>query len=70
MISSEHTRWFKSSYSGGSQAECLEVAPGHPNVPVRDSKTALGPALVFSRSDWAAFVAAVKDGHIGPGKTA
>jgi hypothetical protein len=51
-------------YSGGDQGECLEVAPGHPDIPVRDSKTAHGPALVFSRSGWAAFVAAVKDGHI------
>ncbi|MFI6808440.1 DUF397 domain-containing protein [Streptomyces luteogriseus] len=65
MISSEYTGWFKSSYSGGSQAECLEVAPDHPDVPVRDSKTAHGPALVFSRSGWAAFVSAVKDGHTG-----
>ncbi|MEU1319150.1 DUF397 domain-containing protein [Streptomyces tibetensis] len=30
------------------------VSPGHPDVPVRDSKTAHGPALVFSRSGWAA----------------
>ncbi|MFF7375868.1 DUF397 domain-containing protein [Streptomyces massasporeus] len=68
MIDSEHvalTSWYKSSYSGGDQGECLEVAPGRPDVPVRDSKTATGPALVFSRSGWAAFVTAVKDGHIG-----
>ncbi|MEV4786063.1 DUF397 domain-containing protein [Streptomyces tuirus] len=68
MIDSEHiapTSWYKSSYSGGDQGECLEVAPGHPDVPVRDSKTAAGPALVFSRSGWAVFVRAVKDGQIG-----
>ncbi|MET9758128.1 DUF397 domain-containing protein [Streptomyces sp. NPDC006372] len=64
MISSEHTGWFKSSYSGGSQAECLEVAHGHPLVPVRDSKTKGGPTLAFSTSGWALFVAAVKEGHI------
>ncbi|MFJ7332603.1 DUF397 domain-containing protein [Streptomyces sp. NPDC101116] len=67
MIDTEHlalTGWYKSSYSGGDQGECLEVAPGHPHVPVRDSKAAHGPALVFSRSGWAAFVGAVKDGHI------
>lgn len=64
MISSEYTGWFKSSYSGGSQAECLEVAPGHPDVPVRDSKAAQGPALVFSHSGWTAFVTAVKDGGL------
>ncbi|MFF0004104.1 DUF397 domain-containing protein [Streptomyces tibetensis] len=40
-------------------------SPGHPDVPVRDSKTAHGPALVFSRSGWAAFVSTVKDGHTG-----
>lgn len=67
VIGSEHialTGWYKSSYSGGDQGECLEVAPGHPGVPVRDSKAAHGPALVFSRSGWDAFVSAVKDGHI------
>ncbi|MEU0900310.1 DUF397 domain-containing protein [Streptomyces massasporeus] len=67
MIDSEHlalTGWYKSSYSGGDQGECLEVAPGRPDVPVRDSKAAHGPAVVFSRSGWAAFVSAVKDGHI------
>jgi hypothetical protein len=67
MIGSKHialTGWYKSSYSGGDQGECLEVAPGHPDVPVRDSKTAPGPALVFSRSSWTAFVTAVKDGRI------
>jgi hypothetical protein len=66
-MTSEHlalTGWCKTSYSGGDQGECLEVAPGHPDIPVRDSKTAHGPALVSSRSGWAAFVAAVKDGHI------
>lgn len=65
MFSSEYTGWVKSSYSGGSQAECLEVAPGRPDVPVRDSKATHIPALVFSHRGWTAFVAAVKDGHTG-----
>lgn len=42
------TGWFKSSYSGGSQGECLEVARGYATVPVRDSKVVDGPALMFS----------------------
>ncbi|MFF7983392.1 DUF397 domain-containing protein [Streptomyces sp. NPDC007901] len=52
----EHTvtSWHKSSYSGGDQGECLEVARGH----------ASGPALVFSADGWAAFVGAVRDGRI------
>jgi hypothetical protein len=64
MVSSEHSGWYKSSYSGGSQAECLEVARHNPDVPVRDSKTTTGPTLVFSTPGWTAFVTAVKEGHI------
>jgi hypothetical protein len=66
MVSSEHTvsGWYKSSYSGGDQGECLEVARGHADVPVRDSKAIGGPALVFSAAGWAAFVGAVRDGRI------
>ena len=73
MSSSEHTvsdastlaGWYKSSYSGGSQGECLEVARGHAVVPVRDSKAeSTCPALVFSPNGWAAFVEAVRDGLI------
>ncbi|MFE9415977.1 DUF397 domain-containing protein [Streptomyces griseofuscus] len=68
MVSSEHTvsdssaltGWYKSSYSGGSQGDCLEVARGHTTIPVRDSKDSRGPALLFSADSWAAFVAAVK----------
>ncbi|WSQ09357.1 DUF397 domain-containing protein [Streptomyces sp. NBC_01231] len=72
MVSSEHTvsdssaftGWFKSSYSGGGQGECLEVARGHARVPVRDSKVVSGPALVFAADEWAAFVGAVRDGRV------
>ncbi|MCF3135032.1 DUF397 domain-containing protein [Streptomyces olivochromogenes] len=73
MVSSEHTvsdssvltGWYKSSYSGGNQGECLEVARGHAGVPVRDSKAGAGPALILSADGWASFVAAVKEGRIG-----
>ena len=53
--------WYKSSYSGGSGGDCLEVADGHPAlVPVRDSKAPFGPKLVFRSEAWSAFVEAVK----------
>ncbi|MFF3334756.1 DUF397 domain-containing protein [Streptomyces sp. NPDC002888] len=73
MVSSEPTvsdssiltGWYKSSYSGGNQGECLESAHGHPGVPVRDSKNATGPALLFSATGWTSFVTAVKEGHVG-----
>ncbi|MEU1439580.1 DUF397 domain-containing protein [Streptomyces sp. NPDC005786] len=63
--SSTLTGWFKSSYSGGDQGECIEVAGGHATVPVRDSKAGpAGPAVVFSAGGWASFVAAVKVGRL------
>ncbi|MEV5674989.1 DUF397 domain-containing protein [Streptomyces sp. NPDC052179] len=62
--SSTLTGWFKSSYSGGDQGECLEVAVGHPSVPVRDSKTPAGPAVAFSPDGWSTFLAALKNGHL------
>ncbi|WP_405482060.1 DUF397 domain-containing protein [Streptomyces anulatus] len=55
------TGWFKSIYSGGNQGECLEVARGHATVPVRDSKAAHGPAVIFSAGSWSSFVTALKD---------
>ncbi|MFE3515483.1 DUF397 domain-containing protein [Streptomyces sp. NPDC059166] len=55
--------WYKSSYSGGSGGDCLEVADGLPDVvPVRDSKVTDGPVLAFRTGAWEAFVAGVKLG--------
>ncbi|MFD9044364.1 DUF397 domain-containing protein [Streptomyces bottropensis] len=57
----EVAHWYKSSYSEGSGGNCLEVAEGHPtHIPVRDSKTPLGPALVFRAEAWSAFVEDLK----------
>ncbi|WP_411129461.1 DUF397 domain-containing protein [Streptomyces sp. x-19] len=73
MVSSEHavydsstlSGWYKSSYSGGNQGNCLEVARGHATIPVRDSKRPTGPALAFSPGSWSAFVTAVARGEFG-----
>ncbi|MGW0770958.1 DUF397 domain-containing protein [Streptomyces sp. NPDC002676] len=55
--------WRKSSYSNPDGGECLEVCDTIPSaVPVRDSKTPHGPALVFAAKPWASFVTAVKGG--------
>ena len=50
--------WRKSSYSGGSSGECLEVTPTAlpTHIPVRDSKNPTGPALVFPAPAWRAFL--------------
>lgn len=58
------TGWRKSSYSGGANGECLEVADGCTHIPVRDSKAPHGPVITFSAPHWAAFVAAVADGQL------
>ncbi|MFD7937427.1 DUF397 domain-containing protein [Streptomyces sp. NPDC059755] len=56
-----HESWYKSSYSGADNGDCLEVADDHPTlVPVRDSKAPLGPRLVFRAEAWSAFVENLK----------
>ncbi|MFD3485088.1 DUF397 domain-containing protein [Streptomyces sp. NPDC058665] len=65
MVNSESfAGWRKSSYSGGSNGSCLEVADGHPVIPVRDSKFPQGPALVFASHGWTSFVSAIKTGSL------
>lgn len=68
MKRSEHTvpaaalppAWRKSSYSGGSSGECLEVNDTHPtHLPVRDSKNPHGPAILFGGAAWASFIGVV-----------
>lgn len=53
--------WHKSTYSGGSGGNCLEVATACP-IRVRDSKTPLGPKLAFQAGAWTAFVKGIKLG--------
>lgn len=51
----------KSSYSGGAQGSCVEVANANGLFAVRDSKNPSGPVLDgFSTTDWTAFVASLK----------
>lgn len=62
MDASSLSGWRKSSYSGPDGGSCIEVLDGHPSgVPVRDSKDAQGPALIFSAADWSSFISAVKN---------
>lgn len=56
--------WRKSSYSNTEGGSCIEVLDGYPmGVPVRDSKSPHGPALLFPAAGWSSFVTAVKDGE-------
>lgn len=54
--------WRKSSYSSSESGSCLEVVDGRPTIPVRDSKSPHGPALLFPSAAWTAFVDALKSG--------
>jgi len=56
--------WKKSSRSNGSGGNnCVEVAVLDTGVAVRDSKNRLGPALVFTASEWTAFLNSTKEGE-------
>jgi hypothetical protein len=58
-------KWRKSSFSGGPEGDCVEVAHGLPGiVPIRDSKDPHGPALAFPVDSWASFVTALKAGEL------
>lgn len=55
-------RWRKSSHSSEDGADCVEVADAFPAlVPLRDSKNPAGPVLLFQRSAWDPFLAALKE---------
>jgi hypothetical protein len=57
--------WFKSSYSGGSGSDCVEVAgdPAGRQTLVRDSKDPQGPVLTFDAAAFASFVDAARSGQ-------
>ncbi|MFD7895826.1 DUF397 domain-containing protein [Streptomyces sp. NPDC059743] len=53
--------WRKSSYSNTNGGNCVEITEDFPGiVPVRDSKTPHGPALVIPAGSWTSFITALK----------
>jgi hypothetical protein len=54
--------WRKSSHSGHSGGDCVEVADLTPVIGVRDSKDPDGPKLTVPASAWTAFTRQVKGG--------
>jgi hypothetical protein len=54
-----HAEWHKSSHSNASG--CVEVARVGGYIAVRDSKDRQGPALVFTPTEWHAFLQGVRD---------
>ncbi|MGX1882726.1 DUF397 domain-containing protein [Streptomyces sp. NPDC055287] len=59
--------WIKSSYSGGSGTECVEVARLGGGTAVRDSKVPDGARIAVPDRAWDGFVRAVRGGGLGAG---
>ncbi|MFI7104161.1 DUF397 domain-containing protein [Streptomyces sp. NPDC050161] len=55
------SKWFKSSYSGNPQNECVECANQPHAFKVRDSKNPKGPSLSFTHAAWDDFTGALRD---------
>jgi hypothetical protein len=59
-----NAKWRKSSRSNGNGGNnCVEVAFLDDVVAVRDSKDKAGPALIFTRGEWDAFLGGARDGE-------
>ncbi|WP_194908875.1 DUF397 domain-containing protein [Catenulispora rubra] len=56
-------QWFKSSFSGGNDSNCVEVRFINDFAHVRNSTMADSPVLVFNRGEWDAFELGVFNGE-------
>jgi hypothetical protein len=56
--------WRKSSYSHGSNTDCVEVAPTTVVVGVRDTKSRERGHVTVGRTAWAAFARAAARGDL------
>ena len=66
MISDPDTApWRKSSYSGGGNTQCVEVAPRDASVGVRDTKNRSAGHLTVPRAAWRAFTHAASHDTLG-----
>ena len=54
--------WRKSSYSGNSGGQCVEVGNAGRVIAVRDTKDPHSPVLAFGPQDWQRFTGWVKTG--------
>lgn len=60
----EEPRWFKSSYSGGSGTECVEMAFTAAGASVRDSKRSSEGRFHVGPNAWTGFVGSVRAGEL------
>lgn len=60
-------RWIKSSFSGPTGGNCVEVAfLADGEVSVRNSRKPDDPALVFTGAEWDAFLRGARCGEFDP----
>jgi hypothetical protein len=58
--------WIKSRRSGPTGGNCVEVAfLSDGEIAMRNSRHPDGPALVFTRAEWDAFLGGARDGEFG-----
>ncbi|MFB7322558.1 DUF397 domain-containing protein [Streptomyces sp. NPDC056190] len=55
-MSTDELSWFKSSYSSGTDGDCVEVATCPTTIHVRDSKNTAGAQLALSPTAWSKFI--------------
>ncbi|WP_059007978.1 DUF397 domain-containing protein [Streptomyces specialis] len=60
MADKRQPEWFKSSYSGTPNNECVECASTLHHVLVRDSKDPEGPHFSISPQAWGQFTKALR----------
>lgn len=58
--------WRKSSHSGDTGGECVEVAALAPAIGIRDSKNPHGPVLLLPGTHWKTLTRRIKDGQYDP----
>jgi Domain of unknown function (DUF397) len=64
VVRDSPTRWIKSSFSGPTGGNCVEVAfLAGGQVAVRNSRHADGPELAFTRAEWDAFLLGARGGE-------
>lgn len=64
-LPSDDAAWRTSSASGNG-GNCVEVALTADGIWVRDTKDRPGPVLRFTREEWDAFLAGVRQGEFDP----
>ncbi|WP_267243833.1 DUF397 domain-containing protein [Streptomyces sp. PR69] len=64
-MDSDNLKWIKSSHSGGSGTECVEVARLNARTAIRDSKDPLAGQLVIPAQAWGVFIGAVRENCLG-----